>query len=104
VPEATARAEELTRPELLDGGRDLVERVRRIRPQVVAILGLTAYRVAFQHPRAKAGRQAEDLGGAQLWVAPNPSGLNAHARLGDLAAAYRQIAIAAGIAVYPEPA
>jgi TDG/mug DNA glycosylase family protein len=103
VPVATARAEELTRPELLDGGRELVERVRRIQPKVVAVLGLTAYRVAFQHSRAKAGRQADDLGGAQLWVAPNPSGLNAHARLGDLAAAYRQIAIAAGIDVYPAP-
>jgi TDG/mug DNA glycosylase family protein len=64
---------------------------------------VTAYRVAFDRPRAATGRQPEDLGGAQLWVAPNPSGLNAHARLADLAAAYREIAVAAGIAVYPPP-
>jgi TDG/mug DNA glycosylase family protein len=103
VPVATARADELSREELVAGGRALVRRVRRIRPAVVAVLGVTAYRVAFDRPRAATGRQPEDLGGAQLWVAPNPSGLNAHARLADLAAAYREIAVAAGIAVYPPP-
>jgi len=100
VEYATARAEELARPELIAGGQALVQRVARIRPHVVAVLGLTAYRVAFDRPRAKAGRQPEDLAGAQLWVAPNPSGLNAHARLNDLATAYREIAIAAGIDAY----
>jgi TDG/mug DNA glycosylase family protein len=103
VPVATARAEELTRQELVAGGRGLVERVHRIRPRVVAVLGLTAYRVAFERPRARSGRQPQDLAGSQLWVAPNPSGLNAHARLGDLAAAYREIAVAAGIDVLPVP-
>jgi TDG/mug DNA glycosylase family protein len=103
VPVATARAEELTRQELVAGARALVERVRRIRPRVVAVLGLTAYRVAFEQPRAKAGRQPENLAGSQLWVAPNPSGLNAHARPADLAAAYREIAVAAGIDVLPVP-
>ena len=103
VSHATARAEELTRQELVTGGRELAARVFRIRPRVVAVLGLTAYRVAFDRSRAKAGQQEEDLAGAQLWVAPNPSGLNAHARLGDLAAAYREIAVAAGIDVLPVP-
>jgi TDG/mug DNA glycosylase family protein len=97
---ATARAEELTRSELIAGGRALTERVARIRPRVVAVLGLTAYRVAFDRRKADAGRQPEDLAGAQLWVAPNPSGLNAHSKLDDLAATYRKIAIAAGIDVY----
>jgi len=103
VEHATARAAELTRPELLAGGRALVSRVERIKPRVVAVLGLTAYRVAFDRSKAKAGRQAERLGGAELWVAPNPSGLNAHARLADLAAAYREVAVAAGIDVLPVP-
>jgi double-stranded uracil-DNA glycosylase len=103
VPVATARADELTREELLAGGRALVRRVRRIRPVVVAVLGVTAYRIAFERPRAGSGRQPEDLAGAQLWVAPNPSGLNAHARPADLATAYREIAVAAGIAVHPPP-
>ncbi len=101
VPVATARADELTADQLAAGGRALVRRVRRIQPTVVAVLGVTAYRAAFARPKAAVGRQDETLGGAELWVAPNPSGLNAHAQLADLAAAYREIAMAAGIAVYP---
>ena len=103
VPAASARADELTPEQLVAGGAALVRRVRRIRPRVVAVLGVTAYRAAFARPKAAAGRQEETLGGAELWVAPNPSGLNAHAQIADLAAAYREIAIAAGIAVYPPP-
>jgi TDG/mug DNA glycosylase family protein len=100
VAAATARADELIAAELVAGGRALVGRVRRIRPVVVAVLGVTAYRVAFDRPKATVGRQDGELGGAQLWVAPNPSGLNAHAQVADLAAAYREIAVAAGIDVY----
>jgi double-stranded uracil-DNA glycosylase len=97
VAGATARADELTRAELVAWARNLVPRVALIRPAVVAILGITAYRVAFARPKATVGRQAEGIGGAQLWVVPNPSGLNAHASLADLAAAYREVAVAAGI-------
>jgi len=100
VPIATARADELTPDQLIAGGRALVRRVRRISPTVVAVLGLTAYRTAFGRPRAVAGHQDETLGGVELWVAPNPSGLNAHAQVADLAAAYREIAVAAGIEVH----
>jgi double-stranded uracil-DNA glycosylase len=100
VARATARADELDRDELITGGVELVGRVRRYQPRVVAILGVTAYRTAFRRPRAVAGRQPEDLGGAQLWIAPNPSGLNAHATLADLASAYRAAAVAAGIEPY----
>ena len=103
VPFASARADELTPDQLLTGGQGLVRRIRLIQPRVVAVLGVTAYRAAFGQPKAVAGRQAEALGGVELWVAPNPSGLNAHAQLADLASAYREIAIAAGIAVYGAP-
>ena len=73
-------------------------RYRRFRPRAVAILGVTAYRTAFAAPRAVLGRQPEDLHGSQLWVVPNPSGRNAHAPLDALAAAYREVALAAAIA------
>jgi TDG/mug DNA glycosylase family protein len=102
VPLATARADELTRDELVGGSRSLTRRVPRIAPLVVAILGITAYRIAFRRPRAVTGRQPEGLAGAQLWVVPNPSGLNAHAQLDDLAHAYRKVAVAAGIDVIGE--
>lgn len=97
VPRATARADELGRTELVAGVDRLLDTVRDSRPAVVAVLGITAYRIAFGRPRATTGEQPEGLAGVRLWVAPNPSGLNAHAQLPDLAAAYREIGIAAGV-------
>jgi TDG/mug DNA glycosylase family protein len=89
VPTASARADELTRDELRAGAVELEAKVRALRPAVVAVLGLTAYRQAFARPKAIAGPQAERLGGAALWVLPNPSGLNAHDTVASLATAYR---------------
>jgi TDG/mug DNA glycosylase family protein len=83
--------------------RATAEQVARFRPRLVAILGVTAYRTAFGARRAVLGRQPGDLAGAQVWVAPNPSGRNAHASRDALAAAYREVAVAAGIAVTPVP-
>ena len=94
---ATARADELSAEHLRAGALRLRETVRRVGPEVVAVLGLTAYRRAFDRPRALGGRQPDDLEGAELWVAPNPSGLNAHETVESLAVAYRRIAVAAGI-------
>ena len=78
VARATARADELTPAELRAGGAILTALVERVRPRYVAVLGVTAYRTAFGRPRARVGAQEETLGGARLWVLPNPSGLNAH--------------------------
>ncbi|MCU1500662.1 MAG: Uracil-DNA glycosylase superfamily [Ilumatobacteraceae bacterium] len=97
VPIATARADELTRPQLREGGRRLARRVEHIGPKVVAVLGLTAYRQAFDLPATRVGRQPHDLAGADLWVLPNPSGLNAHETIGTLGRAYREAAVAAGV-------
>lgn len=98
---ASARADELTREQLVAGGIALTERVARLKPKVVAVLGITAYHTAFARPKAVPGRQPETMGGCELWVAPNPSGLNAHATPASLATAYREVAVAAGIDVYP---
>ena len=103
VAGATARADELSTQQLLDGAAALEPRVAELRPAVVAMLGITAYRVAFGRPRAAVGKQPETLAGAELWVVPNPSGLNAHESIDSLAEAYREVAIAAGIPVYPKP-
>jgi double-stranded uracil-DNA glycosylase len=99
VARATASADELGPAELTEGVKSLTNTVRRFRPRVVAILGITAYRTAFGMPRATLGRQPDDLEGAQLWVVPNPSGRNAHASRDALAAAYREVALAAGISL-----
>ncbi|HEX6946984.1 MAG TPA: mismatch-specific DNA-glycosylase [Acidimicrobiia bacterium] len=97
VERATARADEISTTDLKAGAARLTERVAVIGPRVVAILGVTAYRAAFERPKAVMGRQPEDLAGAELWVAPNPSGLNAHVTLDVMASWVRTLAAAAGI-------
>lgn len=97
VNRATARADELTRDELRSGAERLRLNVAVWRPRVVAVVGITAYRDAFGRPKATQGRQDETLEGAELWVLPNPSGLNAHDTVATLATAYAEPARAAGV-------
>ncbi|TFV86957.1 G/U mismatch-specific DNA glycosylase [Blastococcus sp. CT_GayMR16] len=91
VDRPTRAAAELTADELRAGVGALADLVTRYRPRVVAMLGITAWRVAFDRPRATLGVQPERVGGATTWVAPNPSGLNAHVQLPELAAFYRRL-------------
>lgn len=93
---ATARADELSRDELRLAGTRIVKRVRALRPERVAIAGITAFRSAFSLPAAKLGRQ--DAGSVhgwptdvQLWVVPQPSGLNAHENIDTLADKWRAV-------------
>jgi TDG/mug DNA glycosylase family protein len=88
VARATARADELTDAEIRAGVPRLRELVARWRPAAVAVLGVTAYRVAFAQPKAVVGRQPEAFEGSMLWVLPNPSGLNAHYQQPALSAEY----------------
>jgi double-stranded uracil-DNA glycosylase len=85
VERATARADELSPAELVAGGRRLAALARRWQPRYVAVLGVTAYRVAFGRPKAVIGRQDHQIGGVPVWVLPNPSGLNAHFQIDALA-------------------
>jgi TDG/mug DNA glycosylase family protein len=97
VARATTRASELSADELRSGGRLLADKVRDLGPSVVAIAGITAYRSAFRSRDAVVGRQPVDLEGAELWVVPNPSGLNAHETVDSLADWYGRVGSAAGI-------
>lgn len=103
VRRATARASELSREELREGGERLLGFVAEHRPKVVAIAGISAYRDAFGERGAVLGWQPETLesaarwSGAELWVVPNPSGLNAHETVATLAAAYAAPAAEAGV-------
>jgi TDG/mug DNA glycosylase family protein len=78
VARTTAKASALSAEELSAGAKKLEKKVRRFRPRHVAVLGITAYRTAFRRPHAQVGRQRERLAGAEIWLLPNPSGLNAH--------------------------
>ena len=94
VARATASADELSAAELVAGKEDLSTKVLRYQPQIVAVLGVGAYRTAFLHPDAVVGLQAERLGSAAIWVLPNPSGLNAHYPPARLASVYRELRLA----------
>lgn len=95
VDRATATADEVAPQELVDGGRRLVAKVKRYRPRFLAVLGISAYRAAFGRPGAALGLQPEPLEYARIWVLPNPSGLNAHYQLKDLARLFRELRQAA---------
>lgn len=91
VPRATASADLLTKEEIVAGGEKLRAKVLRYRPRVLAVLGVGAYRTAFNLPKATIGRQEERIGDTVLWVLPNPSGLNAHYQAPALARLFREL-------------
>lgn len=101
VDRATTRADELGAEELRAGARTLAEKVEGWRPRVIAVVGITAYRAAFEHRDATVGRQDEQLAGAELWALPNPSGLNAHYQVAALGRLYRAAAESAGLELLP---
>lgn len=91
VPRATASADLLTKDEIVAGGERLRAKVLRYRPRILAVLGVGAYRTAFNQPKALVGRQEELMGSTVLWVLPNPSGLNANYQAADLARLFREL-------------
>jgi TDG/mug DNA glycosylase family protein len=92
VNHATASAAALTQDDYRKGARALARKVRRLRPAVLAFVGIEAYRIAAGQPRAEVGEQAIRFAGARVWVLPNPSGLNAHYQLDRLAELYGELA------------
>ena len=94
VTRATARADALSKAELIEGRHQLEAKVRRYRPQTVAVLGIGAFRTAFGRQTVSLGRQPERFGEAILWVLPNPSGLNAHYPPKMLAELFQQLRMA----------
>ncbi len=84
VARTTAQAATLRGDELRAGGRRLAATAAALRPTSVAVLGMQAYRTAFAEPRAAIGQQPELLGGAIVWLLPNPSGLQARYQLVEM--------------------
>lgn len=95
VARTTATADLLSKEEIVAGGERLRKKILRYRPRVLAVLGLGAYRVAFNKPKAVVGRQDELIGKTILWVLPNPSGLNANYQAEDLSRLFRELREAA---------
>lgn len=95
VARASATAAELTPAELRAGGLRLASLVGRYRPRCVAVVGISAYRVAFGRPAATVGAQPDPIAGRPVWALPNPSGLNAHWQLPELTAEFARLRAAA---------
>lgn len=95
VARASATATELTAVEYIEGGRILTAKIAQYRPRFLAILGIGAYRTAFNRPKAVMGRQTEQIGNTIVWILPNPSGLNANYQLNDLARLFAELRLAA---------
>ena len=91
----TARADELTREEIVDGGREVVAKVRKYKPRILAVLGIGAYKTAYEKNEAKLGLQDEKIGDTRIWLLPNPSGLNAHYQLPALVELFKELRSAA---------
>ncbi|ARZ71400.1 DNA glycosylase [Streptomyces albireticuli] len=95
VARPSARADELSREEYREGGVVLTEKVTRLRPRWLAVVGVTAYRAAFDDKRAVIGRQERTIGDTRIWVLPNPSGLNASWSLPRMTEEYERLRAAA---------
>jgi TDG/mug DNA glycosylase family protein len=91
VSRPTVRADELTKEELIAGGQKLIKLAEQYRPEWVAILGVTSYRVAFHQPKAQVGPQDIKIGPSKVWLLTNPSGLNAHYTPTKLAEVFGQL-------------
>ncbi|MET7452838.1 G/U mismatch-specific DNA glycosylase [Streptomyces sp. NPDC005574] len=95
VARATARADELSAEEYREGGRLLALKVARLRPRWLAVVGVTAYRAAFDDRTARVGPQERTIGDTRVWVLPNPSGLNAHWTAQTMAEEFALLRVAA---------
>ncbi len=91
---ATVAAADLSKEELRAGAPILAAKIERLAPRWLAILGVSAFRVAFDSPGATFGPQDKTIGGAKVWVLPNPSGLNAHFPPAKLAEVFREFRLA----------
>lgn len=88
---ATASASELSKQEIIAGGERLVGRVEKHKPRILAVLAMTAYRTAFNRPKAGLGLQPETIGDTRIWLLPNPSGLNANYQLPDFVRLFAEL-------------
>ena len=95
VSRSTANAAELSLNELQEGARHLAKTVLKCKPRIVAVLGVEAYRKASGHRDAVLGPQDKRIGDSVVWILPNPSGINAHYQIKDLAELFKKLKKAA---------
>jgi TDG/mug DNA glycosylase family protein len=93
VERPTVGASELTGHEFRQAAGELERKLRRYRPRYLAFLGKPAVAAIFRKGSVDWGQQFMRFGGAEVWVLPNPSGLNRAFSLAQLVSAYRDLRI-----------
>ena len=95
VARATPGIGDLHASELLAGRRALEAKVRRYRPAIAALVGVTIYRALFPDVAGAApvslGEAPATLAGARVFVLPNPSGRNANYSYAEMLDAFRRL-------------
>jgi TDG/mug DNA glycosylase family protein len=92
IPRATPGIDALRPAEYVEGERTLRRKVRRWKPEVVAFVGVTLFRIVFRQRSSESiglGLQTDPFEGARVFVLPNPSGRNANFSYPEMLAAYR---------------
>jgi TDG/mug DNA glycosylase family protein len=94
VPRPTPGIDTLRPAEYMDGLVALARKVRRRKPEIVALIGVTLFRAIFgRRPGTPValGPQSELFQGARVFVLPNPSGRNANFSYAEMLAAFRAL-------------
>jgi len=101
VERATARAEQLSAQEFLAAAAEFEQKITGYAPRFIAFLGKAAYAALSGQRETAWGPQPTTLGGAAVWVLPNPSGRNRAFSLDQLVGAYRALHRVAGMSRPP---
>jgi TDG/mug DNA glycosylase family protein len=94
VPRMTPGIDTLRPQEYVAGARVLRRKIRRFKPSIVALVGVTLFRSLFGRRNGEPvslGLQAEQFEGARVFVLPNPSGRNANFSYAEMLAAFRAL-------------
>jgi TDG/mug DNA glycosylase family protein len=93
VGRPTPGIDTLTPQEYVAGRSRLRAKVRRHRPAVVALVGVTVFRAMFPERKGPVtlGRQQENIGESAVFVLPNPSGRNANFAYAEMLSAFRAL-------------
>ena len=93
VSRATPGIDTIDREEYVAGRTRLRSKIRRYKPGIVAMVGVTVYRAMFPGKKGTVslGLQEERLGDSRVFVLPNPSGRNANFTYAEMLAAFKAL-------------
>ena len=94
IPRPTPGIDTLRPEEYLAGAKMLRRKIRRLKPEVVAFIGVTLFRSVFDRRAGQPvslGLQVARLEGSRVFVLPNPSGRNANFSYAEMLDAFARL-------------